>query len=305
MRILVVGAGSTGGFFGARLAQAGRDVTFLVRPTREQVLRENGLRVLSSHGDFSLAPRLVTADSLEGPYDLVLLTVKAYALEAALDDLAPAIGPDSMILPVLNGMHHVEAVTRRYGAGALLGGVCKIASTLDSLGRIVQYGTLNELAYGEMDGNQSERIRRVDQCLRGAGFDARLSAHIHREMWEKWILLASLGGITCLMRGSIGEVVAAPQGSAFALRLIDEVVAVVRTVGESPSEAFLAEAQRLLTLRGSPQTSSMYRDLIGGHPVEAEQIIGDLLQRGQQTGLDTPLLQAAYVHLSVYQQGLT
>lgn len=304
MRILVVGAGSTGGFFGARLAQAGRDVTFLVRPAREQVLRENGLRVLSSHGDFSLAPRLVTADSLDGPYDLVLLTVKAYALEAALDDLAPAIVPDSMILPVLNGMHHVDAVTRRFGAGVLLGGVCKIASTLDAQGRIVQYGTLNELAYGEMDGSQSERIQRVDECLRGAGFDARLSASIHREMWEKWILLASLGGITCLMRGSIGEVVAAPQGSAFALRLIDEVVAVVRTVGEPPSEAFLGEARRLLTLRGSPQTSSMYRDLIGGHPVEAEQIIGDLLQRGQQAGLDTPLLQAVYVHLSVYQQGL-
>ncbi|WP_160287151.1 2-dehydropantoate 2-reductase [Pseudomonas knackmussii] len=304
MRILVVGAGSTGGFFGARLAQAGRDVTFLVRPSREQVLRENGLRVLSPHGDFSLTPRLVTADSLDGLYDLVLLTVKAYALDAALNDLAPAIGPDSMILPVLNGMHHVEAVTRRFGAGALLGGVCKIASTLDSQGRIVQYGTLNDLAYGEMDGSRSERIQRVDECLRGAGFDARLSASIRREMWEKWILLASLGGITCLMRGSVGEVVAAPQGSAFALRLIDEVVAVVRTVGEPPSEAFLGEARRLLTLRGSPQTSSMYRDLIGGHPVEAEQIIGDLLQRGQQAGLDTPLLQAVYVHLSVYQQGL-
>ena len=305
MRILVVGAGSTGGFFGARLAQAGRDVTFLVRPAREQLLREHGLQVRSPHGDFSLSPRLVTADSLDGPYDLVLLTVKAYALEAALNDLAPAIGPDSMILPVLNGMHHVDAVTRRFGAGVLLGGVCKIASTLDAQGRIVQYGALNELAYGEMDGSRSERIQRVDECLRGAGFDARFSASIHREMWEKWILLASLGGITCLMRGSIGEVVAAPQGTAFALRLIDEVVAVVRTVGEPPSDTFLTEAQRLLTLRGSPQTSSMYRDLIGGHPVEAEQIIGDLLRRGQQSGLDTPLLQAAYVHLSVYQQGLT
>lgn len=304
MRILIVGAGSTGGFFGARLAQAGRDVTFLVRPAREQSLREHGLRVHSPHGDFSLTPRLATADSLDGPYDLVLLTVKAYALEAALNDLAPAIGPDSMILPVLNGMHHVDAVSRRFGAGVLLGGVCKIASTLDEQGRIVQYGTLNELAYGEMDGSLSERIQRVDECLRGAGFEARLSTSIHREMWEKWILLASLGGITCLMRGSVGEVVATAQGSAFVLRLIDEVVAVVRTVGEPPSEAFLAEAQRLLTLRGSPQTSSMYRDLIGGHPVEAQQIIGDLLQRGQQAGLDTPLLQAVQVNLSVYQQGL-
>ena len=217
MRILVVGAGSTGGFFGARLAQAGRDVTFLVRPAREQVLRENGLRVLSSHGDFSLAPRLVTADSLDGPYDLVLLTVKAYALEAALDDLAPAIGPDSMILPVLNGMHHVDAVTRRFGAGVLLGGVCKIASTLDAQGRIVQYGTLNELAYGEMDGSQSERIQRVDECLRGAGFDARLSASIHREMWEKWILLASLGGITCLMRGSRARAIRSARSSSATL----------------------------------------------------------------------------------------
>ena len=304
MRILVVGAGSTGGFFGARLAQAGRDVTFLVRAGRARQLQHEGLQVLTPHGDFTLTPQLIGAERLQGHYDLIIVTVKAYALEAALRDIAPAVGPQSMILPVLNGLHQVEAITRHFGADALVGGVCKIASTLDERGRIVQYGTLNELAYGEMDGTKSARILRLDEQLQGAGFDARLSADIHREMWEKWVLLASLGGITCLARGNIGAVVAAPQGEAFANRLIDEVVAVVRAVGLPPRDAFLAEARRQLTLHGSPQTSSMYRDLIGGRPVEAEQIIGDLLQRGQQAGLDLPLLQAAFVHLSVYQQGL-
>ncbi|MDF3932096.1 ketopantoate reductase family protein [Pseudomonas citronellolis] len=292
MRILVVGAGSTGGFFGARLAQAGRDVTFLVRAGRARQLQHEGLQVLTPHGDFTLTPQLIGAERLQGHYDLIIVTVKAYALEAALRDIAPAVGPQSMILPVLNGLHQVEAITRHFGADALVGGVCKIASTL------------NELAYGEMDGTKSARILRLDEQLQGAGFDARLSTDIHREMWEKWVLLASLGGITCLARGNIGAVVAAPQGEAFANRLIDEVVAVVRAVGLPPRDAFLAEARRQLTLHGSPQTSSMYRDLIGGRPVEAEQIIGDLLQRGQQAGLDLPLLQAALVHLSVYQQGL-
>ncbi|WAB91085.1 ketopantoate reductase family protein [Pseudomonas citronellolis] len=304
MRILVVGAGSTGGFFGACLARAGRDVTFLVRAGRAHQLQQEGLQVLSPHGDFVLTPQLVGAEHLDGPYDLILLTVKAYALEAALRDIAPAVGPGTMILPVLNGMHQVDAIVDHFGRGPLLGGVCKIASTLDERGRIVQYGTLNELSYGEMDGARSERILRLDALLQDAGFDARLSPDIHREMWEKWVLLAALGGITCLMRGNVGSVVAAPQGEAFVNRLLDEVVAVVRAVGLEPREAFLAEARRQLTLHGSPQTSSMYRDLIGGRPVEAEQIIGDLLGRGQTAGLDLPLLQAAFVHLAVYEQGM-
>ena len=301
MRILIVGAGSTGGYFGGRLAQAGRDVTFLVRPARAERLRTNGLQIVSPHGDVTLVPKLVTADAIDAAYDAVLLTVKGFALDAALDDLAPAVGPGTMILPVLNGMKHVDALAARFGAEAVVGCVCKVATFLDDEGRIVQLNKLQDLAYGELDGAPSARTDRLDQAMQGAGFDARLSPTIEREMWEKWILLASLGGITCLMRGTIGEVAAAPGGAEFALRFLDEVTATAIAAGHAPSEAFLTATRTLLTQEGSPLTSSMYRDLVKGHPVEVEQILGDLLARARRLEVATPLLATAYTHLSVYQ----
>ena len=138
--------------------------------------------------------------------------------------------------------------------------------------------------------------------MRDAGFDARLSNAIEREMWEKWILLAGLGGINCLMRGTIGEVAQAPRGSEFASRLLDEIVAVVEAVGVGPSPEFMIAAKAVLTAPGSPQTSSMYRDLMRGVPIEADQIIGDLVERARAAGIETPLLGAIYSHLCVYQR---
>lgn len=304
MRILVVGAGSTGGYFGGRLAQAGRDVTFLVRAKRAAQLKATGLQVVSPYGDFSLAPKLVTADTLKENFDAVLLTVKAFALDAALEDIAPAVGPDTMILPVLNGMRQVDAITERFGGRALVGCVCKIAAHLDDQGRIVQMNKIQNLAYGEMNGDVTDRMRRLDAQIQGAGFDARLSGDIEREMWEKWTLLAALGGITCLARGNIGQVAAAPGGVEFALQIVDEVASIVSAVGRKPGETYLTETRSMLTQQGSPQTSSMYRDLQKGYPVEAAQIIGDLLGRAKKANIAAPLLSAAFVNLSVYQSGL-
>jgi len=301
MRILVVGAGSTGGYFGGRLAQAGRDVTFLVRPRRAAQLNADGLQIVSPLGDFTVRPKLASASNSGGHYDAILLAVKAFALESALDDIASAVGPDTMILPVLNGMKHAEIIKARFGERSLAGCVCKIAATLDEQGRVHQLNQMHDLAYGEMNGENSARIAELDRQMQGAVFAARLSSHIEREMWEKWILLASLGGITCLARGNVGEVQAAPGGYDFAESLIDEVVSIVTAVGTPPSEAFLSNARATLKQKGSPQTSSMFRDLQQGGPVEADQIIGDLLLRAKSAGIAAPLLSAAYVNLSIYQ----
>jgi 2-dehydropantoate 2-reductase len=304
MRILVVGAGATGGYFGGRLAQAGRDVTFLVRAGRAAQLQKTGLQIVSPHGDATLTPKLATAGQLTGPYDVIILTVKAYSLDGALEDIAPAVGPQTMILPVLNGMRHVEAIRARFGAQALIGGLCRIPAQLDENGRVIQMGGFQDLAYGEMDGSSSPRIAALDAALKNAGFDAKLTPQIEREMWEKWVLLAALGGICCLMRGTVGDVVAAPGGREFALGLIDEVVKTVRTVGKAPSEAFVANTRETLTKAGSMHTSSMYRDLQKGGAVEADQIIGDMLVRAREAGLAMPMLSLAYTHLCVYQKGL-
>lgn len=303
MRILVVGAGATGGYFGGRLAEAGRDVTFLVRPGRAAQLREKGLVLLSPHGDVTLQPKLVGADGIEGPFDAVLLTVKAFGLDQALADIRPAIGPDTMIMPVLNGMRHLDVIRAAYGE-ALIGGVCKVSTTIDPEGRIRQLALFQELAYGELDGRPSERTKRLDGALQGAGFTARLTQEIGRELWEKWTLLATMGGICCLMRGTVGEIEAAAGGRGFVLRFLAEVVKVVGTDGIAPGAAFLEAITKQLTQKGSPLASSMYRDLLAGLPVEADQIVGDLEARARRHGLDTPLLSAAHTHLRVYADRL-
>lgn len=301
MRLLVVGAGSTGGYVGGRLTQAGNDVTFLVRPARARQLRESGLHIVSPHGDATVMPQVITANQISQTYDAVLLTVKQLQLDAALNDVAPAIGTDTMILPVLNGMRHMELLTQRFAARNVVGCVLKVATVLEDDGRIVQLAPIQDLAYGELDGKATARIKALDAFMKRANIGARWSTTIEREMWEKWILLASLGAITCLMRGTVGEIEAAVGGTDFALRIINEIVAIVQARGVPPSDSFLSAAREQLTARGSDFASSMFRDVQRGRPTEVEAIIGDLVRRGAEAQIETPLLSAAYTHLSLYQ----
>src|SRR5207244_4205441 len=275
LRILIVGAGAVGGYFGGRLAQAGRDVTFLVRPSRAKQLSQDGLRIISPHGDAVLSPKLISADKIDAPYDIIFLSVKAYALEAAMNDFAAAVGPETMIFPVLNGMRHVDLLAKRFGEHAVIGGVCLVAAEIDDQGHIVQLADVQQLVYGERNGESTPRLKTLDATLQGAGFDARLSTDIMQEMWEKWIQLASLGAITCLMRGAIGEIVDAPGGADLSLKVLDESAAVATACGHKPSEALLSRHAAAMTAPGSPLTSSMYRDLRKGAPVEADHILGE------------------------------
>jgi len=305
MRMLVIGAGSTGGYFGGRLAQAGRDVAFLVRAARKARLEAEGLHIVSPFGDAVLKPKLVTPAEIDGPYDVVLLTVKAYSLDAAMKDFAPAIDGGTMIMPFLNGMRHMDVLAERFGAGTLVGCTCHIFASLDEKGRIVQHNRLQEVTYGELDGSTTPRIEALDAFMKGGAFGTRLSGHIRRRMWEKWIMLATLGCANTLARGSIGDIEASPGGTDLVLRLLGEAASVARAAGTEPSEAFLDTARTTLTTKGSPLTSSMYRDLQAGNAVEAEQIVGDLLARGRKAELDLPLLAAAFTNLMVYQNRIS
>lgn len=300
MRLLVVGAGATGGYFGGRLAQHGRDVAFLVRPRRAAALRQSGLRIVSPHGDATLSPRLIITGELQEKFDAVLLTVKAWTLPEALNDVAPAVAPDTMILPVLNGMRHTDAIAARFSPGNLVGCICKIAASLNDDGAIVQLAPFQELVYGEMDGPVTPRISTLHEFMRDAGFEARTSTHIVHDMWEKWVTLATLGGMTCLMRGNVGQIMAAEGGRQFVLNLLGEVTAVAAASGYTMSDGFLAGARATLTAEGSKFASSMYRDLEQGQRIEAEQIIGDLLARARRLNVATPLLETVWTHLQIY-----
>jgi 2-dehydropantoate 2-reductase len=304
MRTLVVGAGSTGGYFGGRLAEAGRDVTFLVRPRRAAALRAGGLVIHSPHGDLRLDPKLVTADELGDDYDLVLFSVKAYGLTQAIADIAPAVGPDTMILPVLNGMRHLDLLIERHGERAVLGGVCMVAAEMADDGSIRQLNGMQELIYGDRQDADSARIHDVDAAVRDSGFATRLAGHIVEDMWDKWVYLATIGAITCLMRGPVGEIVSAPGGSEFASGMARECASVAAAAGQPLGDAAWQRTLDTVTSADSLITSSMYRDLRAGSPVEADHIIGDLVARAERLGVAVPLLRLAYTNLSVYQSSL-
>jgi 2-dehydropantoate 2-reductase len=304
MRILVIGAGAVGGYFGGRLHEAGRDVSFLVHSTQAETLRTHGLRIVSPFGDATIRPRLVLAHEISGAYDLILLCVKAYSLEAAMNDFARAVGANTMILPLLNGMRHIDLLASRFGNSNVIGGVCLIVAEMDKDNRILQLTKTQQLVYGERGGNTSARMETLNQTMQGAKFEAKISQNIEQEMWEKWVMLSSLGAATCLMRGNIGEIEAVTGGAGVAMGILNECSAIAAACGHAPSDAFLTRAEKIMTAPGSTLTSSMYRDLVKKGRVEVDQILGDLLSRGRKLGLVTPLVEAAYVNLRIYQARL-
>jgi 2-dehydropantoate 2-reductase len=301
LRFLVVGAGAVGGYFGALLAQAERNVTFLVRQRRREQLESSGLRIAGRKRNLELRPELIGTHEILSAYDVILLTVKAYSLESAMEDFSAAVGPTTMILPFLNGLQHLDLLTARFGAQTVLGGVCYVATKLDADGAIQQLADLESLTYGELSGEASARVKALDATLRGCGFEANLSDHIVQDMWDKWVSLASLGALTCLLRGSVGDIAAALGGNDLATRIVAECVSVAHASGHAPNDSFVAKTNALVTETGSSLTSSMYRDLLAGNAVEVEQILGDMVTRGDVYSLETPLLLAALVQLRVYQ----
>jgi 2-dehydropantoate 2-reductase len=305
MRVLVVGAGATGGYFGGRLLQAGRDVTFLVRPRRAAELASAGLIIKSPKGDVTLRePATVLSEHIRTPFDLVLLSCKAYDLESAVASVAPAVGNETMILPLLNGMKHLDVLDARFGREKVLGGLCAIAATLDAERMIVHLSTLQSLSFGERDGGLTARARTVADVIVGAGFDARASETIVHDMWEKWVLLGTLASATCFMRAAVGDIVSVPGGRDLILSLFDEIRGVAAFQGYAPRPAFLEKTRAMLTEPGSQFTASMLRDIEGDGAIEADHIVGDLLSRRDPAIAkrdDTSVLQVAYTHLKAYE----
>jgi 2-dehydropantoate 2-reductase len=302
MKILVIGAGAVGGYFGARLTKAGRDVTFLVREKRAEQLRGKGLMVAEPEAEFTVQPKLLLAAELHAKpeaFDLILLSTKAYSLDAAMEDFAPSVGHNTAILPLLNGIKHLDTLAARFGAGKVLGGSTRISATLGDDGRVISMDKhLHDLHFGELDKQVTERIKAIDATLKGCGFDAELEPDILAFMWNKWTVLSALAAITCLFRGSVGQVAAAPGGVEIERQILAESVAIATANGYPPPDKFLVGVTERVTETGSTLTASMHRDMMKGAPVEGDHVLGDLLARKHE--VDAPLLRAAYVQLSVY-----
>jgi 2-dehydropantoate 2-reductase len=303
MRILVVGAGAIGGYFGGRLLQAGNDVTFLVRPRRASELASAGLVIKSPNGDVTLkSPPTVQADKLAEKFDVVLLSCKAFDLQDAIKSFAPGVGPNTAIIPLLNGMLHLNVLDEKFGAGRVLGGLCAIAATLNEAREVVQLAPMQSLNFGERDGSMSERVRAIAKVFESGKIGAVASEHIMLDMWEKWVFLASLAASTSLMRTSVGNILAVVGGKDFLLGMLDECSAIAKSSGYAPTGPFFQRTSGMLTTEGSPMTASMFRDVKAGLPVEADHVIGDLVARADAAKISVPKLRIAYTHLKAYEK---
>ncbi|MDO8301442.1 ketopantoate reductase family protein [Lacisediminimonas sp.] len=299
MKILILGAGGVGGYFGARLQEAGADVTWLVRPQRLQALRRDGLRIESPLGNLHLAVQAVTSDTATPDYDLIMLASKAYDLDDALASLARAMAGKALLLPFLNGLSHLALLDRRYGRERVAGGVAHIAATQRPDATVVQLSALHSLMVGSRAPAQEALVKEFFALCQGARFDAVLADDIEQQLWNKWTFLATLAGATTLYRGSIGKIMASEEGAALVDEMYEECLSVAAAWGQRVPAENQSRARSLLLQRDSDFTASMYRDLLSGQRTEHEHVLGEMCRMAQERGLATPLMRAAWCHMQV------
>jgi 2-dehydropantoate 2-reductase len=301
MKLLVLGAGGIGGYYGGRLAEAGADVTFLVRPKRREQLQRDGLRVRSELGDIQLQPKTVVASELAPGYDLVLLTCKAYDLDSAMDAIAPAMSGTSAIVPMLNGIAHFDRLDDRFGHERVMGGTCAINVTLQKDGVIKHVGPLQRMTFGERNGSVSPRAQMLADALAKTRIDWELSTDIVQALWEKIVFLSVLAATTCLFRANVREIIAAPGGLAVIERALSANNEIAAREGHAPRPAAIAFARKGLTDPASIWSASMLRDLESGGPVESDHIVGWMLEKARRHGVDDTILSLALTHLKAYE----
>jgi 2-dehydropantoate 2-reductase len=301
VKILILGAGAIGGYVGGRLHQSGADVTFLVRPARQQAIQRDGLVIKSTKGDITQTVKTVLKGSDGGPYDIVLLTPKAYDLDSAIEAIAPAVGADTTIVPLLNGMRHLDVLDAKFGKDKVVGGLARVGVAMSPEGTILHTSPFAAISFGERDGREPRAsLKELDAAVRKSGVDGGVHDKIVQDLWDKWIMLCSLASTNCLMRGSSGDILEADEGRAIVMETVDECRKTAAAAGCDPGEKGMQTIRGFLTVKGSRFTASMLHDLEKGAMVEADQIVGDMIARAKKAGISTPNLRIAYAHLQVY-----
>ena len=302
MRILVLGAGGVGGYFGGRLVEAGGDVTFLVRERRAELLRQTSLVISSPLGDFAAPVAVETRDSVRPEYDLALLSCKAYDLEGAIASLGRGLAPRGRVLPLLNGLAHLERLDAAFGAERVIGGLCHISVTLGAGGVVEHLNRLHRITYGERGPETGATdLAHLDALFAKAGVEAEHSLEIMRRTWEKFVLLATLAAMTCLMRGPIGAILKSRDGRAVILETLEACRRVAVAAGYPPTEGAMAATTGHLTDPTSALKASMLRDIERGGPTEGEHIVGNMVRLADSYGIPCPPLRLAYAHLQTYE----
>ena len=301
MKILVLGAGGTGGYFGGRLHQGGADVTFLVREQRAQHIAEHGLRIESTKDQVTLRVNTVLASTAEPEYDLIILSCKAYDLHASIAAITPAMAPHTCIVPLLNGISHIDTLDAAFGKTQVMGGSCQIAATLTRDGIVKSMADVQSIVWGAREGSQEALAQKLGAAFANTTVDWRVSENIMQDLWEKVTFLSTLAGMTCLMRGTVGQILAAPDGRTLMRRYLDSCITIATREGYAPRANVLERFESVLNSTGSPLTASMLRDLENGGPIEADHIVGFMLNKAREYGIDDTMLSVAYAHLKAYE----
>lgn len=303
MNIVIVGAGAVGGYFGGKMLLAGIPVCFFVREKRFHQLKENGLRVRSVHGDFSVRPKLITSTEEAERPDMIIVAVKAHQLESTFPALDVWVSQGVKIVSLLNGIEPVERLVERYGVGAVLGGLNYVESTLDAEGQIVQTSPMQEIVFGALSVESEETCMQLMQTLQPCDFKVTLSGNIKRDMWEKYMFLTVLSGMTSASRKPLGEILADEAASHFMQEMLDEMAQLASVVGIVFSENIKSKIMERFLNASKSMTSSMYRDLVNGLPLELECLQGYAVRLGENHLIDVPCLRSVYALLHPYANG--
>jgi len=305
MRVVILGAGGVGGYVGARLIEAGTDVTFLAREKRAHELAAHGLVLKSPLGDFSGPVKVVRAGDIPADRpDAVLLSCKEPALESALAAVAPLLQPGTRLLPLLNGVRHIDMLAERFPRTPLLGGIIHGAANLRPDGVIEHLSSFMTVIAGPVAAPSDPVATEIVDRLKAAGVDAYATHEIRQDMWNKFLFLAAFAGITSLMRASIGTILQADGGRERILHLLEETRSVALAERFPPPDSLMEEYRALLTKEGSTLTSSMLRDIECGRRTEGAHILGDMLARARRHELPAPVLAIAAAHVQAYEKRL-
>lgn len=301
MRILVVGAGAVGGYFGARLYEKGVDVTFLVREGRQKKLKENGLSIKSVHGDLTVHPKtILVTDEEEGIYDVILIGTKSYHFQKAIEDIKPFVSNNTVIIPMLNGIKHLHALHETFSDNQVLGGLCFVESTVDVNGVIIQSSPTHEFVYGELSGKETPRIVEIEKLFSGTKATIKKSNTILKDMWHKYMFISSLSGITTLFRSSIGPIREADYGIEIIENLFKEIGMIMRAANAPIADGI--EEVQLNKIKELDYTmkSSMLRDMEKREQIEGDHLQGYLLTLAREHEVNAPYLKMIFSNLSTY-----
>ncbi|HSI65878.1 MAG TPA: ketopantoate reductase family protein [Planococcus sp. (in: firmicutes)] len=304
MRILIVGAGAIGGYFGGRLMEKGEDVTFLVREKRKKQLEKNGLVIRSVNGDYEGKPTLITATQSDREFDVIVLTTKSYQLEGAMEDIRPFVKEGTMILPLLNGIAHIDELVSVFGEERVVGGLCFVETTLDKNGTVIQTSPINQLVFGERTGDKTDRILQLEKAFSGTKAKFVLSENINQDMWHKYLFIATMSGITTAMESPIGPILELETGQRTIAALLEELAGIMKTIGAPIKDSIVQEQFARINMMDPGMKSSMQRDVEKSLPIEADHLQGYLLKQAAQHKLAVPVLETIFTKLALYEKNL-